>query len=153
MRKASKLCFALLLSISLTGCWNQEEPDEQAFVLGSGLDYTKDGRFELSSQIVIPAGIGGGEAGGSEGGGGSGRNTETFQMMSATGKSIYDAVQNLQTQISRRLFFGHRQTILTGQRMAEHGIGSFVDVFIRNPQSDVRLSRKSRQPSKFILIV
>ena len=57
--------------------------------------------------------------------------------MSATGKSIYDAVQILQAQISRRLFFGHRQTILTGQRMAEHGIGSFIDVFIRNPQSDV----------------
>ncbi|MBO7743647.1 Ger(x)C family spore germination protein [Paenibacillus sp. MWE-103] len=131
MRRAGKLMLLLLLVVPLTACWNLEEPDEQAFVLGAGLDYTKEGEVMLSSQIVIPSGIGGSEDGGTQ-------KQDSFRMMKANGKNVYDAVENLQKQISRTLFFGHRQTIIIGHRMAVHGIGGFMDIFIRNPQSELR---------------
>ncbi|NBD25027.1 Ger(x)C family spore germination protein [Paenibacillus glycinis] len=134
MRRAGKLLLALLLVVPLTACWNLEEPDEQAFVLGSGLDYTKQGEVMLSSQIVVPSGIGS-----SQDGGGS-QKPDSFRMMKANGKNVYDAVENLQKQVSRALFFGHRQTIIIGHRMAVHGIGSFMDIFIRNPQAELRSS-------------
>ncbi|MFC4807994.1 Ger(x)C family spore germination protein [Paenibacillus sp. GCM10023250] len=133
MRRAGKLILPLLLFVPLTACWNLQEPDEQALVLGSGLDYTQEGEVMLSSQIVVPAGIGGLQDGG-------GNKKQSFRMMKASGKNVYDAVENLQKQVSRTLFFGHRQTIIIGHRMAAHGIGSFMDIFIRNPQSELRSS-------------
>lgn len=133
MRKVGNLILALLLVLPLTACWNLEEPDEQAFVLGSGLDYTKEGEVLLSTQIVIPSGMGSSQDG-------SNQMQSSFRMMKANGKNVYDAVENLQKQVSRALFFGHRQTIIIGHQMAVHGIGSFMDIFIRNPQAELRSS-------------
>ncbi|MDD9267065.1 Ger(x)C family spore germination protein [Paenibacillus sp. GCM10023248] len=134
MKRAGKLGFVLLLMIAiLTGCWDQREPNQLAFINGAAMDLTKDGKFEISSLLAIPAVIGGGLNGGGDGG-----NKKSFHVVSATGKDFMDAGQNLQTQLSRQLFYGHRQTILVGQRMAEYGIASFIDMVIRNPQSEMR---------------
>jgi spore germination protein KC len=137
MKRAGKLCFVLLLTVSsTTGCWNLREPNEIAFNLGTGVDLTNDGKVELSALVAIPAGAGvGGD------GGGGGTKKKSSKVVSATGKDIYDAIQNIQTHLSRRVFLGHRQIILIGQRAAEHGIGSLLDEFTRNPDSEMR-SRK-----------
>jgi spore germination protein KC len=100
--------------------------------MGTGLDLTKDGHLELIFLIAIPAGIGGGQDGG------GGNKKKSFRVFSATGRNVSETAQNLQKQLSRSVFFGHRQTFLIGQRMAEHGVGSLLDVFVRNPQSEMR---------------
>ncbi|MCZ8512171.1 Ger(x)C family spore germination protein [Paenibacillus filicis] len=131
--RAVKLCLLLLLTVSnTTGCWNLREPNQLAFDLGSGLDLTKDGLFEFSAQIAIPSGVGGGQDGG------GGNKKESFRTLSATGENIYDAIQKLQTKLSRKVFLGHRQIILIGQRMAEFGMSKFLDEFVRNPESEMR---------------
>lgn len=132
MKRTSKLFIVLLLTLTgTTGCWNMKEPNEIAFVMGSGLDLTKDGQYQLSTLIAVPAGIGGGQmSGGSE--------KKSFSVVSATGKDNSDAAQNLQAQLSRSLFPGHRLITLIGQRMAEKGINDLVDEFFRNPQSGFR---------------
>lgn len=133
MKRTGKLCFVLLLIVSNTsGCWNLREPDEIAFDVGSGMDMTKDGLFEFSAQIAIPAGIGMAP----EGGGGGGK--KDYTVISATGKNIYDGIQNLQTRVSRKIFLGHREVIVIGKRMAEQGIGDLLDEFVRNPKSEMR---------------
>jgi spore germination protein KC len=138
MRRAGILCFILLLTVlSITGCWNLREPDQLAFDLGTGMDLTKDGKVELSTLIAIPAGVGGG----SDGGGGGGSKKKSSVVISATGRDVYDAIQNIQRHLSRKVFLGHRQIIIVGQRMAEHGLGNLLDEFVRNPQSEMR-SRK-----------
>lgn len=133
MKRAGKLCFVwLLMILSTTGCWNLREPDQLAFVLGTGLDLTKDGQLQISIQIVIPSGVDGGQ----ESGGGT--KEKSFRVISATGKNVYDTFPSFQAQLSRSLFLGHRRIILIGQRLAEHGIGNLLDEFIRNPQSELR---------------
>ncbi|WP_274649597.1 Ger(x)C family spore germination protein [Paenibacillus humicola] len=132
MKRTIMLIALLLLAAGTAGCWNLREPNELAFILGAGIDLTKDGRFEISSQIAIPAGI----QGGSDGGGGS--DKKSFYVASATGKNIMDAGQNMQIKLSRTLFYAHRQTILIGQRMAERGISNYLDMFVRNPKSEMR---------------
>jgi spore germination protein KC len=101
--------------------------------MGSGLDLTEDGQIQLSCQIAIPSGVGGGQDSG-----GGGTKKESFRVISATGKNVYDAVTNLQSQLSRGLFIGQRKIILIGQRLAEHGISELLDEFLRNPQSEMR---------------
>lgn len=130
MIRACKLTVCwLLIAIATAGCWNLEEPDRLAYVMGTGLDRTPDGRLELSSLIAIPAGIGGQEFGASK---------ESSFVLSAIGKSNAEATQNLQSRLSRNLFLGHRETILIGERMAEQGLADWVDEFFRNPQSEIR---------------
>ncbi|KIL40447.1 hypothetical protein SD70_13640 [Gordoniibacillus kamchatkensis] len=132
MMRAGKLCFVLLLIVSnASGCWNLKEPDQLAFDVASGMDITKDGQFEFSAQIAIPAGIGMAP----EGGGGGKKD---FIVIGSAGKNIYDAIQNLQTKVSRKIFLGHREVILIGRRMAEQGIGDLLDEFVRNPKSEMR---------------
>ncbi|MDQ1914058.1 Ger(x)C family spore germination protein [Paenibacillus sp. GD4] len=132
MKKTAVTCFVLLFFVlGTTGCWNLREPDQLAYIMGAGMDYTKDGQFEISSQIAIPASIGGEQ-------GASGNDKKRFLVVSARGKNIMDAGQKLQVQLSRSLFYGHRQTILIGHQMAEHGIGNLVDMFVRNPKSEIR---------------
>jgi spore germination protein KC len=133
LKRAAKLCSVILLIVSsTTGCWNLREPNQLAFALGAGLDLTKDGQLEISAQIAIPSRLGGGQ----EAGGGTGN--KSFRVISATGNNVYDTLPKLQKQLSRSYFIGHRRIILIGQRMAEHGIGSVLDEFVRNPQSDLR---------------
>ncbi|CAG7626131.1 Ger(x)C family spore germination protein [Paenibacillus allorhizosphaerae] len=134
MKSAGKLCIVLLLAVSVsTGCWDLREPNQLAFITGAAMDLTHDGQFEISSQIAIPAAIGGGQ----DNAGGAG-NKKSFSVVTATGKNFMDAGQHLQSQLSRQLFYGHRQTILVGQRLAEYGVSSFIDMIIRNPQSEMR---------------
>jgi spore germination protein KC len=134
MKRAGKLCFVwLLVILSTTGCWNLKEPNQIAFVLGTGLDLTKDGQLLVSVQTVIPSGASSGQESG-----GGGAKKKSFRVISATGKNVYDAVQGIQAQASRSMFSGHRRIILIGQRLAEHGMGNLLDEFIRNPQSELR---------------
>jgi spore germination protein KC len=133
MKRISKLCFVLMLMVTNTsGCWNLREPDQLAFALAGGLDQTKDGKFQLSALIAVPSGLGGSE------GAGGGLKKKSFRIISATGKDVYDTVPNLQVKLSRRIFIGHRQVILIGQSLAEHGISNVLDEFIRNPHTELR---------------
>ncbi|SDX08202.1 Ger(x)C family spore germination protein [Paenibacillus sp. CF384] len=119
----------LFIALVTTGCWNLEEPDQRAFVMGTGMDMNKDGKYMLSTLIAIPSGIGVQEGGSSK---------KSFQVLSATGKNNTDAAQKLQAQLSRTLFIGHREIVLIGEKMAEHGIADWIDEYFRNPQSEAR---------------
>ncbi|MFC4808067.1 Ger(x)C family spore germination protein [Paenibacillus sp. GCM10023250] len=129
------LLLAFLCVSLLAGCGNRREPDHLAFDMGDGLDLTKDGKLEVSFQIAIPSGIGGGGEGAWEGGGSL---HETFDLTSAAGINIYDAMRNAQKELSRELFPGHREVILIGQQLAERGISHLLDQFVRNPRSELR---------------
>lgn len=118
--------------LSTSGCWNLREPDQLAYALAGGLDQTKEGKFLLSAEIVIPSALGGGE------GTGGGLKKKSFRVISATGKDVFDTIPILQGQLSRSIDIGHRQIILFGQHLAEHGISNVLDEFIRNPQTEMR---------------
>ncbi|MCM3628286.1 Ger(x)C family spore germination protein [Paenibacillus glycanilyticus] len=130
MNKSLITVCLLLLSAVTSGCWNLKETNQLAIVIGGGLDINQDGRLEVSSQIAIPAGLGGPDTGPNK--------KRSFVVVSATGKDFMDAGQNIQTQLSRTLFYAHRQTILIGQRMAEQGMNKYLDMVVRNPKSEMR---------------
>ncbi|WP_099156961.1 Ger(x)C family spore germination protein [Virgibacillus ndiopensis] len=131
MKRTTNLCIAFLFLSVTTGCWNLEEPDQLSFVTGAGLDLTEDGKLEASYLVVLPASLGSGQISGGE-------NKNSFQVMSATGKNVSDAMVNVQSKLSRKVFSGHRDIFLVGQRLAEHGMGKTIDPFLRIPKSEMR---------------
>ncbi|MBD1383505.1 Ger(x)C family spore germination protein [Metabacillus arenae] len=129
--KKKRIVF-MLFSLSLllmTGCWDSIELNDQAIVLGIGADLTEDGNYQLSAQVVLPSSMGSSESGGGQG--------KQFYVATEKGATYYEAFENLQAKISRRLNRGQKQSVYIGERLAEHGIRDIIDSFTRDPDARV----------------
>lgn len=125
------VAFVLALSlVLLTGCWDRTELNELAIVLASGSDWSEDGQYELSDQIVVPAQLSSSQT--SSGGQGKG-----YLVVWDQGHDLLDAAQKLQSRLARKIFLGHRRAIFFGERLAKHGLSHVMDEYTRNP--DLRL--------------
>ncbi|MDR4929645.1 Ger(x)C family spore germination protein [Peribacillus simplex] len=137
LTKAVKLMFTFSICSStllLAGCWDRVEINNLGIVLAAGLDKTADDKFEISVQMAIPEAMGGGQGmGGGEGGGG-----KMVIVEKATGTTIFDAMTLLQEKFSRRIFWGHNQVIIIGEKLAKEGIQKHIDFFARYPDSPIR---------------
>ncbi|HDR7856722.1 TPA: Ger(x)C family spore germination protein, partial [Bacillus paranthracis] len=117
------LCF-------LTGCWDRTELNDLAIELGWGLDQAKNNKVEISAQFIIPSKMGMGQSGRSNAG-------KSVFIESGIGKDTHEAVQMMQTKMSREIFRGHQRVILIGEKMAKNGLASVLDAYSRDP--DIRL--------------
>lgn len=122
-------CLVLLSLLGfITGCWDRNEMDDLALVIASGLDITEDGQLEITLQIALPTGIpsavqtGGGEH-------------KSVLVISAKGSSTAEANNRLQQQLSRIIYYGHREVIVIGEKYARQGLNMVLDTFTRLPES------------------
>ena len=130
MRNKSFLCFVFCLSFLFTsGCWDRTELSDQAIGLASGWDVSEKGGVQYSGQIIIPS-----KASSQKGGGGEKSNF----TVTATGKNVLDAVQNMQSKLSRKAFFGQRRIIFLGEEIAKRGLKNELDVVSRGNEVSLR---------------
>lgn len=136
-----KMIAALGISFMLGGCWDRVEMNDLALVMATAIDAGKNGKIKVTKQIAIPQSMSsqvGQGAGSSGGGGGGGRGGKTFMVISAEGKDIEDAKQNIQLMLSRRMFDAHRKVIIIGEDMAKNGIQQILDGLTRDPGNRLR---------------
>lgn len=128
-----KFIFFMLCMFLLSGCWDQKELNEIALVDGIGIDQAKDGQVKVTVSISVPqAQISGQQA---QGGGGKGAGgTNLISTRYATGPTVAKAIEQLQTQIPRQIFFGHLQAIVINEKVAKEGIKDHIDIFLRHPR-------------------
>ncbi|MED3561038.1 Ger(x)C family spore germination protein [Bacillus xiapuensis] len=132
MSRYRALCMILVVSLFfLTGCWDRTELNDLGIELGWGLDKAKNNGIEISAQFIIPSKMGMGQSGRSQGG-------KTVFVESGTGKGTLEAVQNMQTKLSRGIFRGHRRVIVIGEPLARHGLASVLDTYSRDPEIRLR---------------
>ncbi|WP_274648911.1 Ger(x)C family spore germination protein [Paenibacillus humicola] len=147
------ICIVSMTAPLLTGCWDRLEIDERGVVLGIGIDVAppKEKREEslvttldpkqprtnkplvrITVQIAVPGRIplGPGEGGG----GGNAGAAKTVWIIDVVGRTIDDAVSNLQQQISAPLFFGHLRIIVVSEEYARSGLQNINDYFHRNSE-------------------
>jgi len=125
------LCMILVVSLCfLTGCWDRTELNDLAIELGWGLDQAKNNKVEISAQFIIPSKMGMGQSGRSNAG-------KSVFLESGTGKDTHEAVQMMQTKMSREIFRGHQRVILIGEKLAKNGLAPVLDAYSRDP--DIRL--------------
>ncbi|SFD76165.1 spore germination protein KC [Paenibacillus catalpae] len=128
-----KCTFLFLVMFIVSGCWDRMEINDLAFVTGTALDLTEDGKLLCTLQIAIP---GPKEGGGSSGGSGHMGN---FYVITATGKNGTEIHRSLQKKSSRRLFFSHRSVVLISERLAKQGIhDALLDVFTHDPRNRLK---------------
>lgn len=121
------LIFLTLITLLIPGCWDRLDIEERLSVVSMGVDKVREG-LEISVQLPIPQNIIGG--GGGRGGGGG----DPVHLYSGTGKTLMEALNKINRQSDRPLFFGNMQTVLFGEEMAKAGISPVLDHFRRDPE-------------------
>ncbi|MCI3986839.1 Ger(x)C family spore germination protein [Bacillus vallismortis] len=119
----------LLACILLAGCWDRTEINDIAFVVSSAIDKKKD-KYQVAMQIPLV-----GQLGGQTGGGGGTTGSKTWYVDSASGKTIREANNQLQTSLSRTINTSHRRTVVIGEHLAREGLVPVFDLLTRNPQN------------------
>jgi spore germination protein KC len=127
--QTARLVALTLSGFLITGCWDRQEINDIAFVIANGMDVAPHHKYEVSTQIAIPSGMGM-----PSGGNGGNKNGEAFYVDAGVGNTVRDANADLQRKLSRRLNFSHMRVSLIGQTLARQGIGPVLDVYGRNPQ-------------------
>ncbi|MDO8224116.1 Ger(x)C family spore germination protein [Bacillus cabrialesii] len=130
MKKTIYKCVApLLFCMLLAGCWDRTEINDIAFVVSSAIDKKKD-QYRVALQIPLV-----GQLGGQTGGGGGTAGSKTWYVDSASGTTIKEANNKLQTSLSRTINTSHRRTVVIGEEMARDGVAPIFDILTRNPQN------------------
>ncbi|PWU03108.1 MAG: Ger(x)C family spore germination protein [Bacteroidetes bacterium] len=130
MKKKPMMFFIFVLSMFLlTGCWDSMELNDRAIELAWGIDKDKNGSIKISTQVIIPSNIGGGEGNGVSGG----SKGKSFFVETGIGKDTLEAVDKMQTKLSRQIFRGQRRIILIGESMGRKGIKDILDTYTRDP--------------------
>lgn len=124
--KSFKIMICLMLICSLfTGCMNQTNLKNLIVIEGIGIDNTKDG-VQLTVQSLNP-----GMSTGTEKPEGN-MTINTIEQ----GKTIVEAVSNLNKAMSKELFFGHNKIIVFSRDVCETDLNYKLDYFLRS--SDAR---------------
>ncbi|KAA8784317.1 Ger(x)C family spore germination protein [Paenibacillus amylolyticus] len=119
----------ILCTCLLSGCWDREEINDIAFVIGIAADKEGD-EYRSSLQIALPGQSG---ASGSEGGGGGTSGDKPWFILSNTARTLRGTTLEGQKSISRRIYYAHRRTILIGEELARDGVAPMLDLFTRYP--------------------
>jgi spore germination protein KC len=127
MKKIIVLILLLIHIIPLlSGCWNQKELNDLAFVMAMGIDKGKDKRFDVTFQLVNPGNV-------SSGQGGSGQGLP-IAVYKASGDTLTEAARKATKKVSRRLYYAHTNIIVISEKLAREGIYNIIDAFEREPE-------------------
>ena len=103
---------------------------------GHGFDYDDEKElFNVIVQLANPLGVM------STAGEGSAGKQKSFEVLSACGKTPFEAMQSLGQTSCRMVFWGHNRVILFSEKMARRGIKEALDVLERR-----RLTRLTARP-------
>ncbi|HZG73049.1 MAG TPA: Ger(x)C family spore germination protein, partial [Chondromyces sp.] len=115
MRRAfirHNLIMLVSLSVLLTGCWDREEIEEQAYVIGMGLDESKEkDKIDVTFLIANP------EVGSLQGGGGT--NEPPSEIVTITASDFVSAKNTANTVISRNITYDFLQVIIVSEKLAK----------------------------------
>jgi spore germination protein KC len=132
MRKIAIAIILMILMLLQTGCWNAREINELAFVLCIGLDKADEG-FRVTAQISRPD-----THSKTPSGGGGSEKDKPFWLISTTGKTIFEAIRNMASMSSRRIFWSHIKVIVISEQLAKSNTLEIFDFFSRNPELRLR---------------
>ncbi|WP_276353414.1 Ger(x)C family spore germination protein [Cohnella caldifontis] len=118
---------AALLAVAgvLSGCWDQRELNELAFVQAAAIEEGEGGNIRLTAHVYHP-----GETSGSESGGG--RNKEPINIATENA-TVFGASRDTSVELGRILQWSHMRVLLIGEGFARtHDIRNVLDFFSRD---------------------
>ncbi|QUL55996.1 Ger(x)C family spore germination protein [Paenibacillus tritici] len=131
-KQRTLLCLILclpLLSVLLSGCWDDRELNELGITSGSAYDW-ENNQWKATYQVINPSSGASGMGGGGGGGGGS-TSSPPFLTFTVKGRTIMEAIERTNLTSTREMFFSHSRITVIGESLARHGINQLIDMFLR----------------------
>lgn len=122
--KKTKILLILPFLLFLTGCWNYNELNTLAIATGMAIDKSKDG-YEVSLLIANSKKV---EESSKEG------EAQTI-VYSGRGKTISQAMKDIDLVSSKQLYIGHLSVIIVSDKVAKEGLINTLDFLLREPES------------------
>ncbi len=117
------VCVLFIFSLSscnATGKYKKRDIDEKIIVHALGIDMTKDGKFEVTLQMLVQQGTG------------SNTPIDPSKANSATvsqvAETIPAAIEQCETDLGKKAFLGHSELILLGKSVTD--LNPILDYFI-----------------------
>lgn len=124
MKLKIKIIIALASLFLLSGCWNYNELNSLAIATSMGIDKEGD-NYKVS---VLIANSKKDQASSMEG------ESQTV-VFSGTGKSITDAMRSIEALSPKKVYISHLSVVVLSKEVAEDGLDTINDYFLRNPAS------------------
>jgi len=134
---------------TMTGCWDNTEIDDMAYVISLGLDSGTQNKIELSLLIAIPKKIkpGGGSWPFSLHSGSQASGSESSQVVTVDAPTIPAGLNLINTFVARRISLAHLKAVVFSEELARKGVGEYLDYFDRDREvrstADIIISRTS----------
>ncbi|MFC6653032.1 Ger(x)C family spore germination protein [Paenibacillus rhizoplanae] len=128
-KQRTLLCLILclpLLSVLLSGCWDDRELNELGITSGSAYDW-ENNQWKATYQVINPSS----GASGMGGGGGGSTSSPPFLTFTVKGRTIMEAIERTNLTSTREMFFSHSRITVIGESLARHGINQLIDMFLR----------------------
>lgn len=115
-----------LLSLLLSGCWDDRELNELGITSGSAYDW-ENNQWKATYQVINPSS----GASGMGGSGGGSTSSPPFLTFTVKGRTIMEAIERTNLTSTREMFFSHSRITVIGESLARHGINQLIDMFLR----------------------
>ncbi len=120
MRKTVALVLCVMMLFS--GCSDLAYVQYRLIVHGIGIDLGEDGSLNVSYQVFAPDKSQGGK-------GPTDASVSNVTTVVTTGKTLYEAEENLELQMGRKAFFGNIELIIIGNGLAERRLSELISYF------------------------
>jgi len=123
IKKLLCLCLIILMTLSLSGCWDYLSLNDIEIVAGISIDKNQtNGEYQLAFEILDlenstkDSGV-------------------STKIIDSTGTTLFDAIRNAKKRLTKKLYFGAAQVIvLSGSVAKNDGVNSIIDFFLRDTE-------------------
>lgn len=135
----SLLLMLILCSFCLSGCYNDRNMDQLAYVVALGFDVGQNNRLKLSFQLSVP----GGESSGGQSGGSS--QSSQVVVKSIECSSINSGINLMNSYISKKISLSHCKVVVFSEEIASQGLSEYIYTLINDvevsPSTNIVVSK------------
>jgi len=118
-----RLLWIVLLTIILSGCWDENQPERMLYVNGVGVDF-KDEKYDVYVQFANFANVAKSEQPHSD--------IDQAEVGHASGDTMDEAVTNLYHSVDQRVYWGHFSYLVVSEEVMNNvKLSPIIDTFIR----------------------
>lgn len=122
-----KLLVCVVCMLLLTGCWDSRELIGLGIVEAIAVDQDPaSGRLTLTVELVRPSALS------TQGSGGTQKSP--YEILSAQGRTVYEAMTNLSKESDRQPFYAHTKILIFDEQSARTGLTKYLDVFAKSQE-------------------
>ena len=148
-KKNRILCLLLSIVLCMTilsGCYDNNEIEDLAYVIAIGIDEGDSNNFNLTFQTAVPKSIAGG---GSSGGGGGGQSTVITSFKT---DNFLSGLKKANQYLNRKINLSHTKIIVVSEDLAKKGVTAFLNGLQKNIEirPDVNIIVSSDGAKKYL---